>query len=384
MAGVTDRARTTLDGTVAQTSSVPSWLWTAGLSAWLAVGIVAAIVLVFAFISLSASISVPLIVAVVVGAIAAPLVESMGRRGLPKALGATIVLVGLIAIIALTLWITVTGVMSQGSHIKAQVQGGLDAVRQALAGFGIELPSLQSLLSKQSTASAQKAASSGVLSSVGSAVSSGLSSVFALFFGVFISFALMFYVLSDFAAIAAWIGSHMGLPADLGEGIVRDAVDSLRGYFRGTTLSGLAVAFVIGVAVWALGVPLAIPIALVTFLTCYIPFFGAILSGAFACLITLGASGPTKALIVLVVVLVAQNLLQTVINARTMGTSLSLSPLVILVVTMLGGVFGGLLGTILAAPLTALGVRAGNRLRAAREQAQVEEGPIAGPGVEAL
>ncbi len=60
----------------------------------------------------------------------------------------------------------------------------------------------------------------------------------------------------------------------------------------------------------------------------------------------------------LVVVLVAQNLLQTVINAKTMGDSLALSPLVILVVTMLGGVFGGLLGTVLAAPLTALGVRA--------------------------
>jgi putative heme transporter len=377
MAGVTDRARTAIDRSAPATSSVPHWLWTVGLSAWLAVGVVAVIILVFAFISLSASISVPLIVAVVVGAIAAPLVESMSARGVPKAVGATIVLVGLIVIIALTLWITVSGVMSQGPHIKAQLQSGLDAVKQALAGFGIELPSLQSLLSKQSTESAQKAASSGLLSSAGAAVSSGLSSVFALFFGIFISFALMFYVLSDFSGIAGWIGGHMGLPSQLGEGIVRDGVDSLRGYFKGTTLSGLAVALVIGLAVWALGVPLAIPIALVTFLTCYIPFFGAIVSGAFACLIALGASGPTKAVIVLIVVLVAQNLLQTVINARTMGTSLSLSPLVVLVVTMLGGVFGGLLGTVLAAPLTALGVRAGNRLSAARDAAALEDGSLA-------
>jgi predicted PurR-regulated permease PerM len=366
MAGMTERARDALDHRDMPTGGVPHWLWTLGLSSWLAAGVIGAIVLVLAFISASATISVPLIVAVVVGAIAAPLVEAMSKRGVPKALAATIVLVGLILIIAVTLWVTVAGVMSQGSHIQAQLQSGLDALRQWLAGFGIEVPSLKSLLSKQSTETAQKAASSGVLSSVGSAVSTGLSSAFALFFGIFISFALMFYVLSDFGSIAGWIGRHLGLPPELGEGIVRDAVDSLRGYFKGTTLSGLAVALVIGIAVWALGVPLAIPIALVTFLTCYIPFFGAIISGAFACLIALGASGPTKAVIVLVVVLVAQNLLQTVINAKTMGDSLALAPLVILVVTMLGGIFGGLLGTVLAAPLTALGVRAGNRLSAAR------------------
>jgi predicted PurR-regulated permease PerM len=382
MSEVTDRARTALDPRDLPTSSIPHWLWTLGLSSWLAAGIVGAIVLVLAFVSASATISVPLIVAVVVGAIAAPLVESMSKRGVPKVVGATIVLVGLILIIALTLWVTVSGVMSQGSHIQAQLQSGLDALKQWLSGFGVEVPSLKSLLSKQSTESAQKAASSGVLSSVGSAVSSGLSNAFTLFFGVFIAFALMFYVLSDFPSIASWIGRHMGLPPELGEGIVRDGVDSLRGYFKGTTLSGLAVAFVIGIAVWALGVPLAIPIALVTFLTCYIPFFGAIISGAFACLIALGASGPTKAVIVLAVVLVAQNLLQTVINAKTMGDSLALSPLVILVVTMLGGVFGGLLGTVLAAPLTALGVRAGGRLSAARELALSQSEPVGEPVAE--
>ena len=382
MQQVSDRVRGAVES-AQPTTPVPHWLWTVGIASWLAVGVVAAIVLVLAFITVSASISVPLIVAVVVGTIAAPLVEAMGRRGVPKAAGATLVLIGLILIIALTLWVTITGVMSQGAHIRQQLQGGLDALKQWLGSAGVELPSIETLLSKGTTQSAQAAASSGALSKLGSTLSSGLSSVFALFFGVFISFALMFYVLSDFPSIAGWIGRHMGLPPDLGEGIVRDAVDSLRGYFKGTTLSGLAVALVIGLAVWALGVPLAIPIALVTFLTCYIPFFGAIISGAFACLIALGAAGPTKAIVVLLVVLIAQNLLQTVINAKTMGDSLALSPLVILVVTMLGGVFGGLLGTVLAAPLTALGVRAGNRLSAARKTTTLDP-PTAEPAPAAV
>ena len=60
--------------------------------------------------------------------------------------------------------------------------------------------------------------------------------------------------------------------------------------------------------------------------------------------------------------LLTQNVLQTVINARVMGDSLNLHPLVVLVVTMLGGIFGGILGAALAAPVAALLLNAGKRL----------------------
>ena len=114
-----------------------------------------------------------------------------------------------------------------------------------------------------------------------------------------------------------------------------------------------------------MGVPLAGTVAVVTFLTCYIPFFGAIISGAFAFMVALGSNGLTTAVALLVIVLLTQNVLQTVINARVMGESLNLHPLVVLVVTMLGGIFGGLLGAALGAPLAALFLSAGKRLAAA-------------------
>ncbi len=150
----------------------------------------------------------------------------------------------------------------------------------------------------------------------------------------------------------------------MGLGIVDDAVHALRGYFRATTITGLVVSVTIGLAMLLLGIPLAGAVVIVTFLTCYIPFFGAIISGAFAFLIALGTSGLTQAILILVIVLVAQNVLQTIINARVMGDSLNLSPLVVLVVTMLGSIFAGLLGAALAAPVTALLISAGKRLSA--------------------
>ncbi len=136
----------------------------------------------------------------------------------------------------------------------------------------------------------------------------------------------------------------------------------MRGYFRATTITGFAVATVIGATMLLMGVPLAVTVALVTFLTCYIPFFGAIISGFFAFFVALSSNGLPTAIALLVIVLLTQNVLQTAINARVMGASLKLHPLVILVVTMLGGIFAGILGAALAAPLAALVLNAGRRL----------------------
>ena len=207
-------------------------------------------------------------------------------------------------------------------------------------------------------------ASQSAVSGVAASASSVLSGVGAGLFGVFIGAVLLYYLLSDYPRIVDYVSSHLGMPADLGKGVVDDASLSLRGYFQGTTITGFVVAVFIGVGVWALGVPLAGPIAVVTFLTCYIPFFGAIISGAFAFLIALGTNGFTSAMLVLVVVLVAQNLLQTIVNSKAMGESLSLHPIVVLVVTMLGGIFVGLLGAMLAAPVVATLLRAAQRIAA--------------------
>ncbi len=152
------------------------------------------------------------------------------------------------------------GVLSQASHIQEQLQSGLASLDPWLRRFGVDTTAIKNALSPRAPQSASEGRVVGipVVDRLG-CLGPDCRRCSALFLGTFISFALLFYVLEDFVTIAKWIGAHMGLPLDLGEGVVRDAVDSLRGYFQGTTFSGLAVAVVIGLAVWALGVPLAIP-----------------------------------------------------------------------------------------------------------------------------
>jgi predicted PurR-regulated permease PerM len=366
MAKIADRIR--LAGTQfarSGTEALPGWLLNIGIACWMLVGLAAVLVLSAWFVAASASITIPLILAMVIGMIARPLVERMSKRGVPVSLAATLVLLLLIGIASATVWVVVAGVISQWPSISAQFQSATDQIGAALTTRGIDTESVTAFLRqmRSEASSAASTAGGGILSMVGSVIASGLSSVFALLFGVFIGAVLLFYVLTDFDTIAHYVGGHMGgLPVDLGEAIVEDAVGAMRGYFRGTTLTGIAVATVIGLTMLVMRIPLAGSVAVVTFLTCYIPFFGAIISGIFAFFIALGSSGFTNAVILLVVILLAQNLLQTVINARVMGESLNLHPLVVLVVTMLGGIFGGLLGAALAAPAAALFMSAAKRL----------------------
>ena len=120
-----------------------------------------------------------------------------------------------------------------------------------------------------------------------------------------------------------------------------------------------------------LGVPLAGTIALVTFICAYVPYLGAFVAGTFAVLIALGSEGTTTAAIMLVVVLLANGLLQNVVQPFAMGSSLGLNPLLVLVVTIGAGCVLGMIGLVLAAPLTSAAVHIAGDLR--RERAALGE-----------
>lgn len=367
MPTLSDRLRTAGDQIAAMgPAMIPGWLLTAGITGWMIVGVAGALWVAAWVFGTSASVSIPLLLAMVIGMVAYPLCERLMARGLGKGAAAGIVLVLLAVIVAAAVWITVTGVLSQWPAIRAQVTAGLERLGAELSAAGWNTEALAERFRTLVSPSEAGTAASGIFNSVFEVLSAGVSGVFDLAFGLFIGTTLLYYVLADFPTMSSWIARHMGgLPPHVGEGIVDDAVHAMRGYFQATTITGLVVALTIGAAMLIMGIPLAATVALVTFLTCYVPYFGAIISGAFAFIVALGTAGMPSAIALLIVVLVAQNVLQTVINARVMGDSLNLHPLVVLVVTMLGGIFAGLLGAALAPPLAALLINAGKRLQAA-------------------
>jgi predicted PurR-regulated permease PerM len=154
----------------------------------------------------------------------------------------------------------------------------------------------------------------------------------------------------------------MGVPAEVGQEITDDATWSIRQYFLALTISSLVVAVIVGSAVAILGLPLAFAIAIVTFATSYVPYLGAVISGAFAVLIALGSGGFADAAIVLVVVLVAQNVVQTIVQTKLTEGRLAMHPIVIFGSTIAGGALFGLLGAALSTPVVAIAVKVVARL----------------------
>ena len=138
-------------------------------------------------------------------------------------------------------------------------------------------------------------------------------------------------------------------------------------------------AVVIGVAAVVLGVPLAGSIAVINFLGAYIPYVGAWTAGIFTVLITLGAEGPETAAVMALIVLLANGILQQIVQPIAYGATLGLHPLAVLIVTIAAGSLFGTIGLVLAAPLTAAAVRISADLARTRAKAKASS---AGPAPE--
>lgn len=186
---------------------------------------------------------------------------------------------------------------------------------------------------------------------------------------VFLSFTALslFFLLKDAPTISGFVERHLGVPAPLAHSILGRVASSLRGYFLGVTIVAVWSALIVGGGALLLGVPLAGTIAVVTFVGGYIPYLGAWTAGIFAVLIALGGQGPEAALALGVIVLLANGVLQQLIQPIAYGATLGLHPLAVLIVTIAGGCLFGTVGLILAAPLLSAAVRISADLSAGRE-----------------
>jgi len=110
----------------------------------------------------------------------------------------------------------------------------------------------------------------------------------------------------------------------------------------------------IGLGAVVLGTPLAVVLGLVNFFASYIPYIGAVVGGGIA-----------DGLWMLLIVIVANCVFQTVVQQLALGATLKLHPLGVLLATTIGGVLGGALASAMAAPFVAISLDAVRQIRAA-------------------
>jgi putative heme transporter len=129
---------------------------------------------------------------------------------------------------------------------------------------------------------------------------------------------------------------------------------SLVGYVRATALVAVVDALGIGLGLWIIGVPLAVPLAALVFLGGFIPIVGAVASGSVAVLVALVMNGPLAALGVLLVVLAVQQLEGNVLQPLLLGRAVQLHALAVVLAISAGVVVSGIVGALLAVPLVAV------------------------------
>ena len=363
--------------------SPPRWLRDLGRASWLLVGVFALLAGLIWLLGVTYTIVGPVVGAAIVATVAMPLVAKLERH-MPRAAAAVIVLLGLVALGLVVVVIVIGGIVGQESEIGDHASSAADKVQGWLESAGVD----------QSGASS---ATSGVKSDVPSIIStlvggvvSGIKGLTSLAFGLSFAMLSLFFLLKDGPSLRAWVDRHLGVPQPVAQTITGGVIRSLRGYFRGVTVVSAFNGVVVTIGALLLGVPLAGTIGVVTFVTAYIPYIGAFVAGAFAVVIALGASGTTTALIMLLIVLLANGLLQNLVQPFAMGSALELNPLVVLVITIAAGCLFGTLGLILAAPLLSAAVHitadlARARAREAAEAAATESSsPLPEPSPAAL
>jgi predicted PurR-regulated permease PerM len=132
------------------------------------------------------------------------------------------------------------------------------------------------------------------------------------------------------------------------------AFASLVGYTRATVVVAVVDAVGIGIGLWAIGVPLVVPLAALVFLSAFVPVVGAVLSGSVAVLIALVANGPVPAAIALGVVIAVMQLESHVLQPILLGRAVQLHPLAVVLGVAGGVVVAGITGALLAVPTIAV------------------------------
>ncbi|MGC1165855.1 MAG: AI-2E family transporter [Solirubrobacterales bacterium] len=341
--------------------AAPKWLRDLGFSSWLLVGAGAALIGAIWLLAQTQTIVMPVITAGIIAAVALPLVDWLRRHGIPRGIGAGLVFLLILAIAAAVGLIVLTGIASQAASISERLREGASEIESFARDLGVSAST-----AANATADTDSSVSAG-FEALTHGLVGGVDRLASL--AVFLSFTALslFFLLKDAPTIGGFVERHLGVPAPLAHSILGRVAGSLRGYFLGVTIVAVWSALIVGGGALLLGVPLAGTIAVVTFVGGYIPYLGAWTAGIFAVLIALGGEGPETALALGVVVLLANGVLQQLIQPIAYGATLGLHPLAVLIVTIAGGCLFGTVGLILAAPLLSAAVRISADLSAGHE-----------------
>ncbi|MFC0107590.1 AI-2E family transporter [Kibdelosporangium aridum] len=293
----------------------------------------------------------PLVIGLLLATLTWPMTRFLRRRGWRPALAASTVTLTFILGSLGTIALIAVPVAAQADELTAGVIDGIEQLRKWASGPPLNIGDDQ-------VSQALDSAVARVQGSIGSILSATVSGVGAVANGVItavLALFLMFFFLKDGPRFLPWLTRQLpGRLATDVPAVAERCWETLGSFVRSQAFVGLLDAVFIGLGLWIVGVPLVLPLAVLTFVAAFVPIVGALFAGFVAVLIALVSNGPTDALIVLAIIVVVQQLEGNVFQPMLQSRSLGLHAGVVLLAVTLGGSLAGITGSLVAVPIAAM------------------------------
>ncbi|MFJ3789316.1 AI-2E family transporter [Kitasatospora sp. NPDC090091] len=347
--------------------AVPWGLRVAAESTWRLLLLGAALYVVFYIVDMLRLVAFAVLASLLISALLEPTVSWLRRHGVPRSLAAGGVFMSGLAGIGLVGWFVVWQVTTNLNTVTTKVQDGVATLRDWLITGPLHLTQQQitdfaNQITKAISTNTEQLTSAGL---------TGAQIAVEVLTAVLLAFFTTFFLLYDGERIWNW--ALRGLPrhsryAMAGAG--PKAWATLTAYVRGTVCVAFIDAVCIGVGIQLLGVPMALPLAVIIFLGAFVPLVGALVTGTVAVLIALVTTTPFTALMVLVVLIAVQQIEGHVLQPLILGRAVRVHPLGVVLGVAAGSIIGGIGGAVVSVPLIAVTNTVVTHLRRRNEAGQ--------------
>ncbi|OIJ85433.1 AI-2E family transporter [Streptomyces colonosanans] len=291
------------------------------------------------------------VAALLITALLQPAVARLTRYGVPRGLATAMTAVLGFVVMGLIGWFVTWQVMENIDSLSSQIQNGIDELRKwALNGpFHVtdkQINEIAKNLRNAVGANTDQITSAGL---------EGVTVVVESMTTILLTMFSTLFLLYDGRRIWEWTLKLVPAAARPGvAGAGPRAWRTLTAYVRGTVIVAMIDAIFIGLGIYFLDVPMAVPLAVFIFLFSFIPLVGAVASGALAVVVALVTQGVFTGVMTLVVVLAVQQIEGHVLQPFILGRAVRVHPLAVVLSVAAGGMVAGIGGAVVAVPLVAV------------------------------
>lgn len=318
---------------------------------WRLLVIFAVVLAISAIVQKLATVVIPLAIALLAAGLLAPLVDWMQRLGVPRAVGVFVALAGSLGLVAGIMTFVVEQFIAGVPQLSDEITHSIHQIQEWLINGPAHLSNDQIRNAGDTIVktirSNQDSLTSGALTTA--------TVIGHILTGTFLTLFILIFFLYGGDQIWEFVTRIVPTPH---RQKVRTAgrlgFGTLVGFVRATVAVAAVDAIGIGTGLAILGVPLALPLASLVFISAFIPIIGAFLAGTVAVFIALVTKGLVTALIVLGIIIAVMQLESHVLQPLLLGRAVSIHPLAVVLAITAGLVLGGIAGGLLAVPFVAV------------------------------